>query len=152
MRKSFRYISLQPKAGVQKKLSYIKQTQAEPGAGSLAVRLKAKPSTSHLRFGSYIGKGTIERKCNAHLREFELSHTASTNNNFNFLVFLSKPFKTLHAHPRHNETRVPRCLTSKPYNSTKWEFHFLPRISERLILSHGQTAVRRFFAKDDLTC
>ena len=134
-------------SGGAKKLSYIKQTQAEPGA----VDLDAKSSTLHnLRFGSHIGAGTTGPKCNAQLRQCRLSPTDSTNSIFNFLIFLSKSYKSLHADQPYfaeNETGVRRCLTSTPYNSIRCVSIFLQNC---LISSHGWTADRRFFTKRGL--
>ena len=114
-------------------MSYIKQTHAEPGA----AHLDANPLTLHrLSFASYVDAGTREPKCNAQLRQGKLSSTASTNNNFNFLLFPSKAFKSLHARSaarRQNETRVPPCLTSTPYNSIRCASIFLQNC---LISSH----------------
>jgi hypothetical protein len=136
-------------SGGAKKLSYIKQTRIEPGAACL----DPKPSRLHnLRFGSYLAAGTTEPKCNAQPRQFTLSPTASTNNNFNFLLFLSKPFKSLHARsaaPRPNETGVRRCLKSTPYNSIRCASIFLQNclISSRFVSRLGTRSP--FFCKKE---
>jgi hypothetical protein len=140
-----------PKAGVLKKVSYIKLRQTDLGAKSSdpkALLYNNLPPEALVR---YIRPQASNPKCNAKFAQARLSPTKSPDSSFTFFVFLSPAFNSLHCCDQpsrlENETGVPSQSRFNPNWINKMYSHFSPELSQNVLFVSRPCCRPSFFQK-----